>query len=907
MATGAFAQTTVSGKVTDSGTGEPIPGVNITVKGKVIGTITNGEGVFNLKVNDSPPLTLIFSYVGYNSQESVVNEATTASLEIKLEENVGQLTEIIITSNPTGDVDYMKSNVTVEKVGILAIQQNSSPDMYEAIGNLKGVTMNAGSINFQSMNSRGFATIANTRFMQLIDGMDASAPILNFPTGNLVGIGELDMESMELTPGASSALWGPNAFNGVLMLNSKSPFEYQGLSFQVKAGYTTSDAQGGNAYPLANYGFRYAKAFNNRFAFKFNIYYNQATDWKGNDVTTHRGDPQNPYDQSGRPDFDGLNLYGDETVINVAGFAPITRTGFREEDMIDNYNANSTKGDVALHYRITDNLEAIYSYRYGGGNTVYQGSEKYAIRGFNQQFHKVELKSKNFWVRGYATLTDAGKSYNMSALGAFANEAYSPSATQWVPDFLNAFNGYTAPGYSDPNYSPGDYAAARRYADRNRPDPNSTYFNQLMRTVREFNYFQRTPPGARFIDDSRIYHAQFNYNLSDMIKVIELNIGGNFRRYSLYTDGTILNEDPGPTVPDPSFELVPSRINVDEYGIYAQAAREISKFKVTASIRYDKNQNFDALLTPRVSVVYTLNETSNIRLSYQTGFRNPDIQSQYIYFPSGNGILLGSTEENAARYGIHNGNAWTKASFTEFRSKGGSINAVDGTVLTGDASLLQVANISYIKPERLQSIEVGYKGLLMKKIMLDLNVFYNIYEDLIGDQLVTSMHETVHHGVVVPAGTPWSPYVNSPETVTSLGAGLGVNYNFYKGFSFIGNYSFQQYTADEEGGFIAGFNTPNNKVTVGVNTRKISNSIPFGFAVNYRWQESFLWNSGFGDWTVPEYGVVDANLSYRASKMKTIFKIGGTNLFGGDYRPNYGSSFVGQQYYVSLTFDQFLK
>jgi outer membrane cobalamin receptor len=77
--------------------------------------------------------------------------------------------------------------------------------------------------------------------------------------------------------------------------------------------------------------------------------------------------------------------------------------------------------------------------------------------------------------------------------------------------------------------------------------------------------------------------------------------------------------------------------------------------------------------------------------------------------------------------------------------------------------------------------------------------------------------------------------------------------------------------------------------------------------VNYRWQDSFLWQSDFGDWTVPEFGVVDAQVSYKISSMKTMVKLGGTNLFGGDYRTNFGGPFVGQMYYISLTFDEFLK
>jgi outer membrane cobalamin receptor len=76
--------------------------------------------------------------------------------------------------------------------------------------------------------------------------------------------------------------------------------------------------------------------------------------------------------------------------------------------------------------------------------------------------------------------------------------------------------------------------------------------------------------------------------------------------------------------------------------------------------------------------------------------------------------------------------------------------------------------------------------------------------------------------------------------------------------------------------------------------------------LNFRWQDTFKWESTFGIWQVPEYGVFDAQVNYKISSIKTIVKLGGTNLFGGDYRTNLGGPFVGQQFYLGLTFDQFL-
>lgn len=894
----AYAQTNISGKVTDAA-GEPLAGVNIVVVGKVIGTISNTDGNFSLRVTDPPPFSLAFSFIGYSSQEIQITDANTTGLNVKLEEQTMLGQEVVVMATRV-DGSTMTAPVTVEKIDLLGIQQTPAPEFYDALANVKGVQFTSSSLNFPQVNTRGFATIANTRFVQMVDWMDTSAPLLNFPTGNIVGLGELDAESMELLPGTASALYGPNAFNGVLLMKSKSPFEYQGLSAQVKGGITTSDAQG-ESFPYYNLSMRYAKAFNNKFAFKVNFSIMDAEDWYGNDYTHDTNRPNYKANLTGQPNFDGVNLYGDEAQILIPiggtfGTLDVRRTGWKEEDILENHDATSIKGDVALHYRINDNLELLYNYRYGGGSSVYQGSQKYALRDFTQQFHKVELKSKNFFVRGYMTATDAGDSYNVGALGAYINEKISDTRTVWAPTYAQTYV-LAMQGYI-PGVPAGDpataHSVARMQADQGRPDVNSQEFADIAQHVRN-NYFQRPDsdgvPGAKFIDDSRLYHAEFNYNFADHIDWVDILIGGNIRRYSLFSDGTIFNEDPINPPGSSNFQ----RIDIDEYGFFAQLSKTIGEsLNLIGSLRYDKNENFEARVTPRISAVYSIKENHNLRASFQTGFRNPDTQAQFIYFPAGTNTLLGSAKENAERYGLHEGGAWTLESY-------------QNSIAQNDPSLRQVAYIDYVGPESLRSFEIGYKGLFSNNLFIDLSTYFTSYSNFIGGSDYVLINETTHQGRPVPSGTIYSPYVNFPEDVTSMGIGLGVTYSLPKGYSINGSYSYATFDDDRESNseFRAGFNTPENKFTVGIGNRKLTKDL--GFNINYRWQEDFLWQSDFGEWIVPEYGVFDAQVSYKITSMKTMLKVGGTNLFGGDYRTNLGGPFVGQMYYISLTFDEFMR
>jgi len=938
------AQTTVSGKVTDTN-GNGLPGVNIKVEGTVSGTISKPSGDFTLKVQTAPPFKLIFSFVGYESQ-TVEITGNQSGLSVSLAEETQLGKEVVISASRVEE-SVMESPVTVEKMDILAIQQASTADFYDQISSMKGVYTASGSLTFTSFNTRGFATIANTRFVQLIDGMDNSAPLLNFPAGNVIGISELDVESVELVPGAASALYGPNAFNGILMMNSKSPFDYQGLSAQVKVGVTnsnTSDMNVGDAHgtqPYFSGAVRYAKAFfDDRLAVKVNFSYLQAQDWRANDYTTYRtvkqtiDNPNNPV--VGDPAFDGLNLYGDETNIafarlpatsqsalvngvaaqlapSVAASNPmldeatatavlqgalpgifnnvsVNRTGFREQDLLDNNDARSIKADAAIHYRINDQMELSYTYRYGSGSTIYQGGERYGLRDFSIQLQKLELKGNNFFVRAYMSQTDDGDSYNLSALGAFANERISPTSTQWLPNYLGNYAGAliqqtggailtgTTPTAEQIAAANG---VARTAADVGRPERGSEAYNALIRQVRE-DLFKRNPSGAAFVDESRFYHAEFNYNFSELWDWMEVQVGGNFRRYDLFSDNTVFNENrEGGTN---------QRITIDEYGMYMQLMKRFidDRLKLTASIRYDKNQNFDGQVTPRISAVFSAGaeRQHNFRTSFQTGFRNPDTQAQFILFPSSSGILLGGTQENAQQYGIY---------------EGGALNTSG-----------QPVNLDFVQPEQLSSIEVGYKGIIADDLFLDLNYYYNTYNNFISGLTVLNANPITNPNFAagdIAAGTQlFRPYINSDVPINSQGIGVGVTYNLpVANLVLSGNYSYADFSADvpQDSEFEVQFNTPQNRFNIGLESRDIVENL--GFALAYRWQEGFRWESAFGHGDIPAFGVFDAQINYKVPSIKTIFKIGGTNLFGDDYRSNFGGPFVGQLYYLSITFDEFMR
>ncbi|MDQ4141921.1 MAG: carboxypeptidase-like regulatory domain-containing protein, partial [Bacteroidota bacterium] len=655
-----FAQTmvTVAGQVTDAKSQEPLAGVSIYVKGKVIGTITDKQGNFSLTTNTLTPFTLNFSFVGFQAQELNITESRS-DISIALAEQAVLGQEVVVTASRVEE-SILKSPVSIEKMDLLAIRETPAANFYDALQNLKSVDMVTSSMGFKVVNTRGFMSTNNPRFVQFIDGMDNQAPGLNVPVGNMVGLSDLDVQSVEIVPGAASALYGPNAFNGILSMTSKNPFDFQGLSAMGRVGVNHINDPVASIHPLYEGMVRYAKAFNNRFAFKVNLSYSKALDWHASsnenvDLFTRATLGNN---MENNPAYNALNVYGDEVVASLPigfGGAPVrvARTGYNEEDLVD-YNTFSLKGDVALHYRLTENLEAIYHYKYGQGTAVYMGGNRYAIKDFTLQQHKAELKGANFFVRSYATLENAGNSYDSRFLAYNINRTWK-SDQQWFADYANAYQGAAAMD----GYAPANHSEARRYADQGRFLPGTAEFD------REKDRLANTPDfrkGAKFKDQTKLYHTEGQIDFSKWTKKIaDVQIGGNYRLYDLDSDGTIFSDTTG------------NDITIYEYGAYLQTIKNLfgDKLKITGSLRYDKNENFKARLTPRASAVLTLAENHNFRASFQTGFRNPTTQDQFIFLNVGQAILVGgapSASQGLNLYGPE-ANAFTLSSVQAFGAK----------------------------------------------------------------------------------------------------------------------------------------------------------------------------------------------------------------------------------------------
>ena len=909
----SFAQsTTVKGKVIDNN-GIPLPGANIIVQGTTSGTITDFDGNYTLVINQAPPFTIEVSSVGFNR---VTKEVTTnpQTIDITMVEGTS-LDEVVISASRTPERIF-ESPVTVERFGLKAIKNTASADFYGGLENLKGVDVNTNSLTFKSVNTRGFATFANTRFMQLVDGMDNSTPALNFPIGNLVGMIETDVQSVELLPGASSALYGANAFNGILFMRSKSPFDHQGISGYIKRGITSQESAGDN--PYTDLGIRMAHKFSDKFAAKVNFGYLKGTDW----AATSEVDSDTP---GGTRDtnlnYNGINVYGDEVSTNLKGVAVtleglgvlpsganalvpsvnVSRTGYNER-YLTNYNAESVKADWGLYFRPWENdFEIQYVGKVGTGSTIYQGTNRYNIKNFFQQQHKLEVRNDNFFLRGYVVADNAGDSYDMVFSGININRAWKDDNT-WFGEYAGAYVTATLNGATDAQA----HAAGRATADTGRFEPGTAEFeNAFNRSINDPDL----TTGSKFQDASKYYHADGNYNFSHLTDFADIQVGGSYRRYSLNSGGTIYTDTDGP-------------IDYSEFGIYTQIQKKFDlandmSLKVTGSARYDKSEFFDGFVSPRLSVGWTINENHNIRASVQTGFRNPTTQDLFIGLDAGRAILVGSAPDNLERYVRDfqvSGSGQALGQPANITQTGGdaynnsySIASIQALGATGNPAVLEVANPELVQPEQVTSAEIGYRGKF-DKLIVDFSAYYNSYEDFISSKVVGApLYGTVGDGGLSIAAiangdfTVYSAYTNSQADVNSYGASLGLTTKIFGNFDLSGSYTYTKLDFDQasDPDLMISFNTPEHKFKASFgNTNLFKN---FGFNVSYRFSDDYFWEATFGNGVVPEFHVLDAQLNYRIPSLKSSFKVGATNLTGNEYFTAFGTGFIGSMYYASWT------
>ncbi len=398
--------------------GEPLPGATIFIKGTYGGTSTNELGLFRLIIPlDKGPIELVVAYVGYVSQTILLNPSEK-ELAISLVPSPLMLSETVVAASRVEE-NISRAPVTIDKVSAQQIMRITTPEVLGGLGNLPGIDVNSASMLFTTVSTRGFNTARSERVVQLVDYMDTALPSLNLSPGNLVGIPELDMESIEIIHGPASALYGSNALSGVVLFNSKDPFVYDGLSVRLRGGERN----------LMDGQLRYAKKLGNKFAFKLNGSLTKANDWLASNYDRSRSSV-NPV---GSPlGYDAVNRYGDFGIVyspaqNRPGFTvnpelygkTLYLPGFTEQELVAGDNTTrSYRIQGAVSYLIKSDLKLTVEAKRGVGTSTYQNLSRFRAKDLGTNQYRVELKSAKGFIRAYSTEDFSGGTYEFNQLAS---------------------------------------------------------------------------------------------------------------------------------------------------------------------------------------------------------------------------------------------------------------------------------------------------------------------------------------------------------------------------------------------------------------------------------------------------------------------------------------------------------
>jgi outer membrane receptor protein involved in Fe transport len=951
LITSAQTNVTITGNVRGTTSNEAVPAVSVLIKGTGEGTYTDERGNFKITTAKRLPVTLVFSSIGYAAQEVVVISAAQP-VNVAFVEVLGLGQEVVVSATRTPQ-RILESPVSIERMSAANIANAAVPDYYEGLRNLKGVDLTTSSLTFKTVSTRGFNGSGNLRFNQLIDGMDNQAPGLNFSVGSIVGPTELDIDNVELLPGASSALYGSGGMNGTMLISSKNPFKYQGLSVQVKQGVNHISDPLHSAAPYYDVALRYGKAISDKFAFKISGQYIKAEDWHANDTSnllrTNVFSKVKPGTRQTDPNYDGINVFGDEastsmnsiaqavraqvtgigggpalTVLsgmiaaglnpqqiaaafagnpalaplasylpfliptspgasnpyaNIYGSQFVSRTGYNESDLVD-YSSYNLKLTGGLYYKIAGNVEASLIGNWGTGTTVYTGADRYSLKNLKMGQYKAEVKAANWFLRAYTTQENSGDSYTATTAALFINRVWKKDQ-DWFAQYTGNYGGARLQGAPDAQA----HVLARTAADQGRLLPGTdafkTAFNNAINTSINVG-------GARFDDRTNLYHLEGQYNLSNYIKVVDVLVGASYRIYHLNSHGTIFVDTTGP-------------INIHEAGAYVQLQKSLldNVLTLTGSLRYDKHVNFKGRVTPRATALIKVAPNNNIRLSFQTAYRFPTAQDQYINLAAGGGTrLIGGLPQFNTYFGFNTNPSYTSESIVAYRNS---------LATAPNPGLLQKAQFETVKPETMNSYEIGYRGLVTSKLLIDVYGYYSQYKDFIGRVAVGRGTSGDPAKAPVDLASPfttnnYSFVLNTSNNVNSIGWGASVQYELGKGYMTNLNVSGDQ-LQNVPANYFTQFNTPKYRYNVGVSNNNVGRNI--GFNIMWRWQDKVNWEGTFAAGEIPAFGTLDAQLGYKLPSIKTSIKVGGSNILNKYYQSAFGNPRIGAIYYVSLGYNLF--
>ena len=822
----------INGKIIDD-KNQPMPGASVTIRETNATTVSDNAGMFSFTNVRPGNLTLIVSFVGYSDAVQTVRvkdgETTDVSLNLSTSSRAGQ--EIVVTASKRPE-KITRAPATISVISSRDLDQSASFLPGELASKIQGVEFVRTGVAGVGMNARGFNNAFNAKILQMTDGRNSMmAGGSGLPSGIMNTVIKEDIERLEIVLGPSSALYGPNAHNGIANTITKDPRKYQGTTLVLGAG--NREVFSGRL--------RHATKIDNRWAYKLTGEYTTGKDFEFHDSI-----------------YAGGGVYGPALAI---------------PERIPSYQFRHMRGEAHVYYSVTPKSDIIVST--GGSNNNFisvNNTGRNQIKGWTFGYLQARFVNPRLFVQAYETWTNVGQSYG-------------------IPGYTRDYWNRTHSSITDPNNP--------LYASMGRLPPDSAEMNALRL-------------GNRFKEESKRFNgeAQYNYNFESL--GLFMIVGGTYQKDKPNTYGTSLADKD-------------QKIEVTQYGGALQLEKTLpADMKLVGAARLDNHSLFGNMFAPKLALVKGV-PGGAVRLTWGKAFAAPIILFQ-----------------RASVFGLVFGNG----SGVKYIPNGTNANEPNS-----------VATTVSLKPEEINTWEIGYKGTVTKKLYIDINGYYGQSQNFlspaisvggralsVGD-IPIATNTLLFPGVVntsgVLNGAAFSTYFNYGE-VASYGVDLGVNYYFSDHVNLAIKYSWfgSDITKDNikndanRDGYVSleerNLNAPKNRIAGTLSFQNLAKGKMF-LNLSARWVEEFDMYSGsqigtkegqgkrgvvygginpvnnlprlyvknFNWGPLGGFTTVDITTGYKFSEM---FSVAGSvsNLFDTEQREFVGSPSIGRLFSVEL-------
>jgi outer membrane receptor for ferrienterochelin and colicins len=666
----------VTGIVKDSQSGEVLLSATISVKGSKLGTVTGSDGSFSISNVPVGKQTITASYIGYGSVSKQVditaNGSTNVDFSLEFSNVLGD--EIVVSATRRPE-KLTEAPASISVITAKDLDQLASFNVGELASKLQGVEFVRTGVNGVGINARGFNNAFNAKILAMTDGRNSMmAGGSGLAAGIMNTVIKEDIERIEVVLGPNSALYGPNAHNGVVNTITKDPRRYQGTTVAIDAGNQS----------VVSARLRHAMKLSDKFAFKVTGEYTQGNDFKFND-----------------------SVY----VGNGTFYGPVRAV----PEKIKTYQFSHRRAEAGLYYSVKPNADVIVSY--GGSANDFLAVNNVGrnqIDDWKFSYLQTRYVSPRLFAQAYYTWTNVGNSYGIAP---------------YTRDYTNRTNS-TIPA-STPGFGP----IVGKLTPAEAEDFALRY-------------------GNKFKEKSGRFNGEVQYN--NAWEKIGLNMvtSLSYQKDMPNTFGTSLADSDIPGTEGSNL------ITVEQFGGAVQLEKALpGKVKIVAAARLDNHSVFGNLFAPKIALVKTVNDGS-FRLTYGRANAAP-----IILFQSANvfGIVFGN---------------------------GNGISYVPNGANPADPAAVKVTD--KLKVEQIGTWELGYKGVINKKLFVDINGYYGRTQNFlspaisvggralkVGDIAIPTQNLLVGGTVTnnVLNGGLFSTYFNYGQ-VDAYGIDLGLNYYF---------------------------------------------------------------------------------------------------------------------------------